>query len=72
MCHQNPSAIEKPLAPSNELLVAYRCSEWCSRDEMSNWYFLFDAGVGFKIVAKEFYFCTHSSVDIVLIRGMMC
>ena len=39
---------------------------------MSDWCFPFNAGVGLEIVAKEFDFGMHSSIDIVLVGRVMC
>ncbi len=38
---------------------------------MGNGHFPFDARIELELVAKEFDFVTHGSVDVVLIRCMM-
>ncbi len=72
MCHQNPSAIKKPPAPSNELspiVVANGVQRMRRAIGVSH---SFDAGVGLEIVTKEFDFGTQSSIDIVLVISVMC
>jgi hypothetical protein len=38
---------------------------------MGNWHFLFNAQIKLELVAKEFNFVMHGSVDVVLMRCMM-
>jgi hypothetical protein len=66
ICHQKPSKMQYPLAPSRQLSPKDVNVGWCPRYDVSNGCFPSDVRFRKKLLAKEFNPLAHRLVDIIL------